>query len=86
MLEKIILVDKIEIDESCNIHVRIATRIVEDENVLSQSYHRHCLHPGADLTNQDPRVVAVAQALWTPEVIAAAQAAKNSQSSDTTTA
>ena len=74
MLEKVIAVDKIEVLEKGQIQVRIATKIVEDGNVISQTYHRHVLKPADDLTGQDARVVAVAQATWTPEVIAAYEA------------
>jgi hypothetical protein len=37
-------------------------------------FHRHVLHPNQDLTDQDPKVVAIAQATWTPEVIEAYEA------------
>ena len=50
--------------ESGSIQVRQATRILEDGEVLSTSYHRHVLSPGDDLTNEDPKVAAVATAAW----------------------
>jgi len=31
---------------------------------LSTSYHRHVLEKNADLTNEDPKVVAIATAAW----------------------
>jgi hypothetical protein len=74
MLEKVSVVDKIEVLEKGQVQVRTATKIVEDGNVISQTYHRHVLNPADDLTGQDARVVAIAQATWTPEVIAAYQA------------
>jgi hypothetical protein len=40
------------------------TRVLEDGEVLSSSYHRHVLQPGDDLSNEDPKVVAVATAAW----------------------
>ena len=63
-LSKETVVDKIEVLENNNIQVRTATRVLEDGEVLSQSYHRHVLEQGADLTDEDPKVVAVANAVW----------------------
>jgi hypothetical protein len=56
------------------VQVRTATRVLEDGAILSSSFHRHVLHPGHDLTDQDPKVVAIANATWTPEVVAAYEA------------
>lgn len=63
-LTKEIIVDKIEVLENGAIQVRAAIRIMEDGEMLSQSYHRHVLQPGDDLANEDPKVVAIAQAAW----------------------
>ena len=63
-LSKETVVDKIEVMANNNIQVRTATQILEDDEVISQSYHRHVLEQGADLTNEDPKVVAVANAVW----------------------
>jgi hypothetical protein len=63
-LTKETVVDKIEVLESGAIQVRAAIRVLEDGEVLSQSYHRHVLQPGDDLTDQDPKVVAIANAVW----------------------
>jgi hypothetical protein len=50
--------------ESNAIQVRSAIRVLEDGEVLSSSYHRHVLQPGDDLSNEDPKVVAIANAAW----------------------
>ena len=63
-LTKEVVIDKIEVLENGAIQVRQATRVLEDGEVLSQSYHRHVLERGADLTNEDPKVAAVATAAW----------------------
>ena len=63
-LTKEVVIDKIEVLESGSIQIRQATRILEDDVVLSTSYHRHVLERGADLTGEDPRVVAIANAAW----------------------
>jgi hypothetical protein len=66
-LTKETVVDKIEVLESGVIQVRSAIRVMEDGAMLSQSYHRHVLQPGDDLTNEDPKVVAIANAAWAEE-------------------
>ncbi len=78
-LEKQIVVDKIEVVEVGVVQVRTATRIVEDGNVISQSYHRHVVTPGQDYSNEDPKVQSVCAAVHTAEVIAAYQAMQEAQ-------
>lgn len=56
-------VDLIEV-VGTNIQVRTATVISEDGTELSRSFHRHVLTQGDDLTDQDPKVVAIANAVW----------------------
>ena len=73
-LEKISVVDKVEVVENGTVQVRTATRIVEDGNVISQAYHRHCISPGQDYSNECDKVKAICQATHTAEVIAAYQA------------
>ena len=63
-LTKEVVIDKIEVLESGSIQVRQATRVLEDGEVLSTSYHRHVLEKDADLSNEDPKVAAVATAAW----------------------
>ncbi len=63
-LTKETVVDKIEILENGNVQVRCAIRVLEDGEILSQSYHRHVLQPGDNLTDEDPKVVAIAEAAW----------------------
>lgn len=75
-LTKQTTVDQITVTENGIVLYREATRIIEDEKVLTQTYHRSSLQPGQDLTGQPEKVVAIAQAAWTAEVIAAYQAAQ----------
>lgn len=63
-LIKEVVIDKIEVLEAGTIQVRQATRVLEDGEVLSTSYHRHVLSPGDNLTNEDPKVAAIATAAW----------------------
>lgn len=74
MLEKITVTDKIEVLEHGVVQVRTATRIVEDGNTLSTSYHRHVIQPGEDYSQEDTRVQAICSVTHTPETIAAFQA------------
>lgn len=73
-LTKETVVDQITVTENGIVLYREATRIMEDGTQLSQTFHRTSLTPGQDLTGQPEKVVAIAQAAWTPEVIAAYEA------------
>ena len=68
LIEKII-VDKIELIENNSIQVRTATIIEKDGTELTRTFHRHVVAPGEDITNEDPKVQAIANAIWTEEVI-----------------
>ena len=76
MITKQTVVDQITVTENGIILYREATRIMEDGKELTKTYHRSSLTPGQDLTGQPEKVVAIAQAAWTPEVIAAYQASQ----------
>ena len=67
-------VDQITVTENGIVLYREATRIMEDGNELSKTYHRSSLTPAQDLTGQPANVVAICNVAWTPEVIAAYQA------------
>jgi hypothetical protein len=73
-LTKETVVDQITVTENGIVLYREATRIMEDGNQLSQTYHRTSLTPGQDLTGQPANVTAICNVAWTPEVIAAYQA------------
>ena len=51
-----------------SVQVRTDTIVKEDDSELSRSYHRHVLHPDADITNEHADVQAVCNAVWTDEV------------------
>jgi hypothetical protein len=67
------IVDKIEVIENSSIQVRTATIIEKDGVEITRTFHRHVLAPGADITNEDVKVQAIANAIWTEEVINAYQ-------------
>jgi uncharacterized protein (UPF0210 family) len=68
------IIDLIQLVENNSIQVRTATIIERDGTEISRSFHRHVVSPGDNVTNEDPKVQAVANAIWTEEVIAAYQA------------
>ena len=81
-LTKETVVDKIEVLEMGQVQVRTATRVMEDGAVLSSSFHRHVVEPSTkasgswadtDISGEDARVQAVANATWTSAVKTAYQ-------------
>ena len=74
-LTKETVIDQITVTENGVVLYREATRIMEDGVQLSQTYHRTSLTPGQDLTGQPANVVAICNAAWTSDVIAAYEAA-----------
>jgi hypothetical protein len=78
-LTKTTVVDQITIAENGSISYREATRIMEDGNQISQTFHRSSLTPAQDLTGVPANVVAICNTVWTAEVIAAYQAAQANQ-------
>ena len=73
-LSEVSVVDKIEVLLQGQIQVRTRNQVLRDGVEIAATYHRHVLAPGDDLTNEDPRVAAIASATWTEEVVAAYQA------------
>ena len=73
-LTKTTVIDQITIQENGTILYREATKIIEDGKELTKTYHRSSLTPGQDLTGVPANVVAIANTVWTLEVIAAYQA------------
>ena len=63
-------VDKIEVIENNSIQVRTATIIEKDNVEIAKTYHRHIVTPTDSIENEDSRVKAIANAIWTEEVIA----------------
>ena len=81
-LTKELVVDKIEVLEMGQVQVRTATRVLEDGVALSSSFHRHVVEPSTkasgswadtDISGEDARVQAVANATWTDSVKTAYQ-------------
>jgi len=88
-LTKEIVVDKIEVLEMGQLQIRTATRVKEDGTILSSAFSRHILEPSTknesnawvdtDISGEDARVQAVANATWTNSVKTAYQAIIDAQ-------
>jgi hypothetical protein len=73
-LTKVTVVDQITVTENGIVLYREATRIMEDGDQISQTYHRTSLTPGQDVSSQPANVQAICAAAWTTEVIEAYEA------------
>jgi len=82
-LTKTTTVDQITVCENGIVLYREATRIMEDGKQISQTFHRSSLTPAQDLTGIPANVVAICNAAWTAEVIAAYQAQLAAQAART---
>jgi hypothetical protein len=69
-------IDQIEIVGDWNIQVRQATIIERDGEFVSRTFHRWVLTPDMDISGQEQKVKDICNAAWTPEVIAAYEAAQ----------
>jgi len=64
-LEKIQIVDQIEVVGEYSIQVRQATKVLDDGvQIGGVSYHRHVVHPNNDWSNEDAKVIKIADALF----------------------
>jgi hypothetical protein len=78
-LEKKIVVDLIQAIENGCVQVRTCTRVMEDGEQISGTFHRHVVAPGDDYSAEDARVQAICAAVHTDEVIAAYKAAQTKE-------
>ena len=76
-ITKEVKADKIEVVENGRIQIRTATIIKEDGVEITRSFHRHAIDPSdkssgswqdTDISNEDERVQAIANATWTDAV------------------
>ena len=82
------VVDKIEVLEMGQVQVRTATIIKADDAELNRTFHRHVLVPrtksddtwgDTDISGEDARVQAIANATWTDDVKSAYETLIDSQ-------
>jgi hypothetical protein len=74
-LEKIQIVDRIEVVENGAVQVRTKTAILEDGKQISSTFHRHVVAPGDDYSAEQDRVKAICSATHTAAVVAEYKAA-----------
>jgi hypothetical protein len=67
-LEKKITFDHM-IGEDGDINVRRITRVVEDGEELSKTYHRHVVEPGDEVAEQDERTQGIAGLVHTTKCV-----------------
>lgn len=87
-ISKETVADKIEVRETGRIEIRTATILKEDGKEITRSFHRHAIDPSdkssgswqdTDISGEDARVQAIANATWTDEVKTAYQEMIDSQ-------
>ena len=81
-LEKKEITGSMEVGELGAISVRTDTVITDDGTEVSRAFHRKVVSPGDDVSGEDARVQAVANAVWTDEVVAAWEAAQATEVSE----
>lgn len=64
-----VVIGKVEVLEDGQIQIREDTKVYKDGVEISKTYKRHVLEPGQDLTKEDDKVEAVANAVWTKDVV-----------------
>jgi hypothetical protein len=75
-LEKKTVTGQIEVGELGTIGLRTDTVVLDDGVEISRNFHRKVLAPNDDVSGEDAKVQAVANAVWTDEVKAAYAAAQ----------
>lgn len=67
-------IDRIEVVGNGIVQVREVTTILKDGEFYARTFHRWSFAPESDISSMPANVQAIAQAAWTPEVIAAYKA------------
>ena len=73
------IIDKVEVLADGILQVRQAEIITKDNVEISQAYTRWALVPTDSTEGQDPKVIAIANAVWTDEVKTAYRAKVEAQ-------
>lgn len=63
------IIESIEVTIDGTLIVKEVTSYYKDSVLLTSKENRYALSPGADLTNQDPFVIKMANATWTDDII-----------------
>ena len=71
-LEKIQVVDQIEVVGEYAVQVRQSTKVMDDGvQIGGESYHRHVVNPNSDWSNEDAKVKKICDALFDADCIEA---------------
>jgi hypothetical protein len=75
-LSQLQIIDKIEVLENGIVQVRQRNDIIDasqNNAVIASNFTRWVLHPGDSTVGQDPKVIAITNTVWTPEVVSVFQ-------------
>jgi hypothetical protein len=72
MLTKEFVLDTITVTETGNLEIRKVLRVLEDGLEIGRRYSRYVIEPGQPYAGEDPKVIAIANIIHTPQVIAQA--------------
>lgn len=75
-LTKVNIVDRVEVIENGCVQVRTKTAILENDEQISSSFHRHVVSPGDDYSQEDARVKSICAAIHTKAVVDAYKASQ----------
>lgn len=70
------VIDQITVTKNGTVLCREATHVLRDGQEIAKTFHRWSFAPNSDVSAMPANVQAIAQAAWTPEVIAAYQQAQ----------
>ena len=69
MLKEKLIIDQIEVTQGNHIQVRKYLIIERDGIEISKTISRVAYYPGQDISHEDPKVITIANTVWTKEVI-----------------
>lgn len=73
-LEEKKYIDSIEVTSDGFLIVKKITEIINSTEIIAKKEYRYAIDPGTDLSNEDPKITAIANAVWTKEIIDAYKA------------
>ena len=69
-ITKELLQDQITVTANGVVQLRYTTKIMEDGNEISSSFHRTTLIPGQDVSDCSAEIISICNIMWTPQVVA----------------
>jgi hypothetical protein len=76
MIATKLTIDLIEVMQNDVIRIRIKTSVWSNDEQIAESFEHRVIAPGADYSNEDAKVQAIAAIIHVPDVVAAYQAAQ----------